>query len=746
MNIKKIRKLLHLPKKEIAFRLREKCVEDLEYVFHVLGQDGLTDRKWPRLLTSANENQAPVDGALEYFKRCTRDRFFTEIYDKTKRLSLIKKHFPYQDWLDEADQIHHGDLTLLGLDVMEAFQNGWHQDPLEKISWPLTFYTRVKHDPRIKDCDIKFIWELNRHQYLIVLAKEYWLTGKEEYAEKVIAIIQDWIRENPYHSGVNWTSSLELAVRALAWIWSYFLCAGSVHITPDFHNTFIQSIYEHGHHIEKHLSFYSSPYNHLIGELAALHVIGSLFPQFKDSRNWETLGWNTLVDQVEKQFHEDGLTVEQATFYHHFTLGFYLQSVLLRKINNKDVPDKVLSRLEIALDFCLYMTKPDGSLPMVGDIDNARSLYFNTRHSWDFRGFLGLGAILFKRQDFKFACRDLTEEVIWLCDDGQVENFLSMSGNPPHEKSKGFYKSGYFISRDSWLPDSNYLCFDCGEIADGLSEGEIPSAAHGHADALSFELSAFGKPFLVDGGFHTYFGQLEWHKHFRGETAHNTIQLGNHRQANYCGRLTWNFVKDPQLINWSRGARTDRMAGRIQYNNNTWHQREIVYMKGFFWIICDSIGALEDNLTATSSLHFAPSVDLAVYEESKLLTAQDNNTGILIQYFTTEKPQNSRGGNAPEQGWQAKGYGYKEPAWCTRFEIDLRYEKKLIPLIIIPWQDSPESAAYSYAPANTVINNNIFKTTFAMEDNTFAIVVDHESGITVSQNGRTIEYENPEDS
>ena len=102
-----------------------------------------------------------------------------------------------------------------------------------------------------------------------------------------------------------------------------------------FHLMFLKSICEHGFHIAHHLSYYSSPYNHLVGEAAGLHMIGSLFPQLKTAQYWEQLGWSILESNIDQQFFSDGMCVEQATFYHHFTWVFICRQSSIGKTTTR---------------------------------------------------------------------------------------------------------------------------------------------------------------------------------------------------------------------------------------------------------------------------------------------------------------------------------------------------------------------------------------------------------------------------
>ncbi len=47
----------------------------------------------------------------------------------------------------------------------------------------------------------------------------WYLTGTDAYAERVADQLQSWWRENPFLSGINWTSGIELGVRLINFAW-----------------------------------------------------------------------------------------------------------------------------------------------------------------------------------------------------------------------------------------------------------------------------------------------------------------------------------------------------------------------------------------------------------------------------------------------------------------------------------------------------------------------------------------------
>jgi len=73
---------------------------------------------------------------------------------------------------------------------------------------------------------------------------------------------------------------------------------------------------------------------------------------------------------------------------------------------------------------------------------------------------------------------------------------------------------------------------DCGEL--GL--GAI--AAHGHADALSLALRAFGTDVLVDPGTYDYFTHRAWRDHFRSTRA-TTRSRWTAGQSEMLGLFLW---------------------------------------------------------------------------------------------------------------------------------------------------------------------------------------------------------------
>jgi Heparinase II/III-like protein/Heparinase II/III N-terminus len=591
-----------------------------------------------------------------------------------------------------ADMACEREFILLGVPVRYRNKISWCSDPISGKKWPMSFHRRINIFAGDTGAgDVKYVWELNRHQFLITLAKAYRLTGDERYVRVAVELLEDWIEANPYNAGVNWTSGLEVAIRSLSWCQVYTLFESATAFGLATRRSVLRSLYEHGHYIEKHLSFFFSPYNHLIGEATALYVLGHLLSSLKAARRWRERGWAILQKEKPSQFHPDGGTVEQAAGYHHFTLGFYLQAILLRRRLGEAVPGDMWSLLEKAFEFSMHMTRPDGLVPMIGDGDEGKAIDLLQSSIWDFRPFLAIAAVLFERGDFKAIAGPFPPDATWLLGRVGWERYEALREAKPAENSRMLPESGYCIMRTGWDHQSHYLNFDCGEIAAGVSSEDIPSAAHGHADALSIEVSAHGVPILVDPGFYTYNGAEKWHRYFRETKAHNTVVVDDCSQADYRGRLKWSRAPEVHLEHCMLSSDFDYIEashnGYRRLAQPVVHRRAVIFVKPDYWLIRDELWG-EGEHQIDRYFHFA-AAEVIRQRDGTAIHAKSGRGGNLA-VISVEKEgiavEAKLGGTEPEDGWLAMGYGRKVHAPVVRCST-----KATLPIalhtLLLPFRD-----------------------------------------------------------
>src|SRR5271169_5164633 len=264
-----------------------------------------------------------------------------------------------------ADEIVQGHVPVFDSIIDYGATIAWRRDPRRGAETPAKYFRRIPYLNLAAAGDHKLIWEINRHQHLVLLAQAYVATGRSEYFDTVIRQLEHWWAENPYQRGINWTSALEVAFRALSWIWIWHLLGAKM--SESFRRRFLAELYRHGLHLEYNLSIYFSPNTHLLGEAVALHAIGRLFPEFPRAADWRKPGRDIVREQLRTQVKKDGSHFEKSTYYHVYALDMFLLHAALEEIT-----DEYRDGLSRMADFLASVVNANGDLPFLGDDDGGR--------------------------------------------------------------------------------------------------------------------------------------------------------------------------------------------------------------------------------------------------------------------------------------------------------------------------------------------------------------------------------------
>lgn len=518
-----------------------------------------------RVLAPGHLPAALVKALIESRRRGAGPRFSAGLESRDAMRELFGAAGPYAEEAAAARRAaaaaRRHEFDFFGQRFTYGSEIDWHADPVSGRAWPRVFHHDVPiHTGAQAIGDVKYVWELNRHQFLIDLGKAVWLFDDVESASALYRILRSWIAANPYGIGVNWSCALEPAFRVWSWLWAYRFCAGHASLDDETHALWLRSFSEHGRFLHRHLEYYASPYNHLIGEASALYALGVLFPEMPEAARWRQRGRRVLESRLSTEFHADGGSVEQSTFYHHATLGFYVLAALVGEANGDPFPAEIDASIERGIEFSMALMQPDGRLPSIGGADDGKCIRLEHRPFWDFRPFQAFGAVRYGRADFGCAAGKFFEDALWLLGPNGRDRFLAIDPQIP-QSSSALEASGYYVLRSAWSPDADYLCFDCGEQAAGLRRDDVPSAAHGHADCLSVVLWLRGRPVLVDPGFYCYNGDPEWEVHFRRTGAHNTARVDGRDQSRHVHKMAWARVFLPQAEAWMPGGRGGAAGG-----------------------------------------------------------------------------------------------------------------------------------------------------------------------------------------
>jgi hypothetical protein len=376
--------------------------------------------------------------------------------------------------------------------------------------------------------DHKFIWELNRHQHLVLLAQAYLLSGKQDYLNEAFAQLESWFEQNPFQHGINWASALEVAFRALSWIWLWHF-SGDLMPLP-LRENFLTSLYQHGRHLYENLSVYFSPNTHLLGEAVALHALGTLFPTMPFAAEWQRRGAEIVEAQLTFQIKPDGSHFEQSSYYHVYAVDFFLFYYLLA-----GKPAHLEPHLLRMAEHLQWLLGPARRLAFFGDDDGGRLFHPQGKRDEFGRATLSTCGLLLKPEDWVGTREELAEQAAWWLGVGALSHARSSADLP--QGSKLFPDAGAVFLQSQNL----YLQFDAGPFGYG-------GAGHSHADTLSFVLWHDNELVFTDPGTFTYIGSPTERDRFRGTPAHNTITINGQNQAQTAGPFRWNEKPEVQLL------------------------------------------------------------------------------------------------------------------------------------------------------------------------------------------------------
>jgi len=664
---------------ELACRSRQSTARLFDRVAPAFRPDGQPRRALPRLRGSGIET-----GLRANFAAAAPMRFFAGASDQaTSSLAMQGFDESSRATIAAADRVRAGCFDLLGYERLSfGDEIDWHRDPVSGRRAPDRHWSRI--DP-LNDAEVgdsKVIWELNRHQWLVTLAQAYRLTGDPTYAECALDRVEAWIAANPYPRGVNWASSLEAALRLIAWCWALMLLLDAPPLTDERFARWQQMIRAHAAHIERYLSYYFSPNTHLTGEALGLVYAGIVFAGLPEAARWRDLGRRVLVDELRRQVTADGVYFEQATCYHRYTLEIYLHLLLLAERNRLNVPDDVravVSRMTHAL---VALTNPDRAMPGIGDADGGWILPLAPRAPRDCRGVLSVAAVVFNQPEFAWAAGGPAPELVWLFGADGLESFARLRGRTPTgSPSRVFKEGGYAVMRSGWQGDAHQLTMDVGPLGCPIS------GAHGHADLLSVQCSAFGEDYIVDAGTYCYTGDRVWRDHFRSTSAHNTVVIDSVSQAESAGPFSWRHRPSAKLLAWESTDTHDFVDavhhGYRRLRQPVDHRRRVLFVKHAGWVVVDDIaGDGEHDI----EVRFQFSPRAIALDQNLCARVQGRRSQGLWIVPISDAPlgvEIREGSLNPIDGWISTAYGTREPAplliYRTRATTPVRITTVIIP-------------------------------------------------------------------
>lgn len=469
-------------------------------------------------------------------------------------------------YLAAADEIAAGKFDVFALRGVElGSPPRWNRDPKTGVDAPLSFGMLLNPGDSRRVGDVKYLWELNRHLHIVTLAQAHALSRDARYFDVLRRHLESWFVSCPYRMGPNWSSALEAAIRLINWSVAWQLLGGAS--SPGFldrggagfRSRWLQSVFQHAQFILGHLSLYSSANNHLIGEAAGLFIAALTWPCWPHARVWLAEAKAILEREILLQNAPDGVNREQAVSYQQFELDLLLLTLLAGRANGQKFSATFEPRIEAMMEYLASIMDAGGNISMFGDSDD--SLVASLAPGGEYcryRSSLAVGAILFRRGDFKEKAGGLDDKARWLLGEGADTAYEGLNANGAQlPVRRVFSEGGYYILGCAFETGNEIrVVVDAGPV------GYQTIAAHGHADALAFTLSVGGKEFLIDPGTYAFHARGPWRRYFRGTAAHNTLRVDGMDQSQPGGSFMWLRKADARCTLWRSSGERDVFEGR----------------------------------------------------------------------------------------------------------------------------------------------------------------------------------------
>lgn len=351
--------------------------------------------------------------------------------------------------------------------------------------------------------DREFLWQFNRHRFLLCLGQAYLMTGDEKYAFHYGRLLGDWIERAEEGDNIDlgpWRT-LESGLRPQVWLQSLCMVEKSIHITDVLIQRVEECLIRHAVRLAEHFSAHKYISNWGVLESSGLLLLSIALENADDRWGmWRQTALQRLVHASRIQVLQDGTQWEQSPMYHNEVYQCFRSALYYGEKAGISMPEDVRSAVRKMAYVDGIWKKPNHTQFAQGDSD-----------ATGLRDQITAGAWVLKDSVLKYLGYPVLDyESAWQFGYSACEEYGRMETAEPSFTSAQLPVSGNYYFRSSWEEDANLLHFHCGDTGGG----------HGHADKLHVDLVLCGEDVLVDSGRGTYVdGELRYEMKEPG--AHN---------------------------------------------------------------------------------------------------------------------------------------------------------------------------------------------------------------------------------
>jgi heparinase II/III-like protein len=393
----------------------------------------------------------------------------------------------------------------------------WSLDPVRGLRFPRGIPHREwkLYEMRPANADVKYPWELARCQHWATLGQAYLLVRDEQFARELALQLEDFVEANPVGVGINWTCTMDVALRAVNWAIGLELVQESTTLDSAFWLRAYRALFDHGVFVRNNLeNTYEVTSNHFLSNVVGLWFLGAVFADTPVGAEWLAFGRDALEHEIDVQLLADGADFESSVPYHRLVAELFLGASRLADRMGAPLSTAYRRRVRDMVAYLAAVTRPDGLMPQIGDADDGRLHVlggYGVRTAQDPRHLFGPAGVMFDEPPWRaLADREGAWEAEWWGldwpDDGARAAPVSIL----------FRDAGVAVMRGG---DGHYALVTNGIV------GTKGFGNHKHNDQLSFEYHHFGVPLVVDPGSFVYTSDFAARNRFRGTASHSTVQI-----------------------------------------------------------------------------------------------------------------------------------------------------------------------------------------------------------------------------
>ncbi len=556
----------------------------------------------------------------------------TIFYEDVEGLSFHGSRLPLDEYMSAfcENVPPRRSIDLPGSFNYDTHMKNWHAGFQTENRWPLIFAYDLTYKQRDDIGDARTNWELNRHFQFALLAKAYYDTHDDRYLNELIELFDDWNVENPFLWGISWTGVMEVAIRSINWMFTLGFLLKSViddrklsEKQKELFNALAVGIINMTSYISAHFSRYSSANNHVIVEMAAIGIAGLCF----DYEPWRDLAVTVLNEEIPRQNYHDGVNKEMSLHYQAFFMeAVGLLMMTLRK-NGRNIPMNWKYVLRAMTGYLADCRGYFGETIVFGDDDGGKILdLFHPEGREDYYRYV------FQMMDMVLP-GSTPKSLMFKCVKADA-NHSDLSDHDSKKEVLGEIQPKTKSSDAVCYPEGGvtlmhshdhraFLAIDHGS----LGFGSI--AAHGHADALSFQFYLDGEPVFVDPGTYIYHTDRKNRDYFRSTAVHNTITIDGKDQSEMLGPFLWGKRAETELKTFD----SEKMVLEAFHDGYA----PIIHTRQFELqdkklIITDTLSSIAEDKVINCLLNFTLGEDMIVQGEDNLIlrTRSGNMVRILV--------------------------------------------------------------------------------------------------------------------